>query len=58
MKLHTCVICGVSFQAARRDAHYCSMTCRQRAHRARNASPTTATVTSSAAYATTSVAEG
>ena len=56
MKPHTCVICGVSFQAARRDALYCSMTCRCRAYRVRNASSTTATTTSSAAYATTSAA--
>jgi NMD protein affecting ribosome stability and mRNA decay len=48
MKLHTCTICGVSFQAARRDALYCSMSCRQRAHRVRNASSTSATMTSSA----------
>jgi hypothetical protein len=33
MKLHTCVVCGVSFQSARRDALYCSAGCRQKAHR-------------------------
>jgi hypothetical protein len=34
MKRHACVICGVSFQSARRDALYCSPGCRQKAHRA------------------------
>jgi hypothetical protein len=29
-----CVECGFAFPAARRDARYCSVTCRQRAHRA------------------------
>lgn len=56
MKLRTCAICGVSFQSARRDALYCSVTCRQRAQRVRNASPITATMISSTAYATAGVA--
>ncbi len=51
MKLHTCVICGVSFQSARRDALYCSMTCRQRAHRVRHAKSISATMISSDACA-------
>jgi uncharacterized OB-fold protein len=33
MKLHTCVVCAVSFQSVRRDALYCSAGCRQKAHR-------------------------
>jgi hypothetical protein len=33
MKLHTCMVCAVSFQSARRDALYCSAGCRQKAHR-------------------------
>jgi hypothetical protein len=58
MKLHTCVTCGVSFQSARSDALYCSMACRQRARRVRNAISTTATMTPtpSAAHATASSA--
>jgi hypothetical protein len=34
MKHRACVVCGVSFQSARRDALYCSLSCRQKAHRA------------------------
>ena len=34
MKRHGCVVCGLSFQSARRDALYCSPGCRQKAHRA------------------------
>jgi hypothetical protein len=30
MKHHACVVCGVSFLSARRDALYCSPSCRQR----------------------------
>jgi NMD protein affecting ribosome stability and mRNA decay len=56
MKGHTCIVCGVSFESARRDALYCSMTCRQRAHRVRNASSTDAPMISSAAYATAGAA--
>jgi hypothetical protein len=33
MKLGACVVCGASFQSARRDALYCSESCRQKAHR-------------------------
>jgi hypothetical protein len=33
MKRHACLVCGVSFQSARRDALYCSAGCRQKAHR-------------------------
>jgi NMD protein affecting ribosome stability and mRNA decay len=29
-----CAVCGVSFQSLRRDALYCSLSCRQKAHRA------------------------
>ena len=34
MKVGSCVMCGVAFQSARRDALYCSAGCRQKAHRA------------------------
>jgi len=34
MKLGVCAVCGVSFQSVRRDALYCSLSCRQKAHRA------------------------
>jgi hypothetical protein len=34
MKCRDCAVCGVSFQSARRDALYCSLSCRQEAHRA------------------------
>jgi hypothetical protein len=34
MKLCVCAVCGVSFQSVRRDALYCSPSCRQKAHRA------------------------
>jgi hypothetical protein len=34
MKHRACVVCGVSFLSARRDALYCSPSCRQEAHRA------------------------
>jgi len=34
MKLRACAVCGVSFQSVRRDALYCSLGCRQQAHRA------------------------
>jgi predicted nucleic acid-binding Zn ribbon protein len=34
MKHRACVVCGVSFQSARRDALYCSPSCGQKAHRA------------------------
>jgi hypothetical protein len=34
MKHRACVVCGVSFQSARRDALYCSSSCSQKAHRA------------------------
>jgi hypothetical protein len=34
MKLRACAVCGVSFQSVRRDALYCSLSCRQKAHRA------------------------
>jgi hypothetical protein len=34
MKVGACVMCGVSFESARRDALYCSAGCRQKAHRA------------------------
>lgn len=30
---HTCSVCGVPFEARRRDARYCGAACRQRAHR-------------------------
>jgi hypothetical protein len=33
MKLRACAVCGVSFQSVRRDALYCSLSCRQEAHR-------------------------
>jgi NMD protein affecting ribosome stability and mRNA decay len=56
MKLHTCVTCQVSFESARSDALYCSMACRQRAHRVRNAVSTGATMTSSETDATASSA--
>ena len=31
-----CVVCNKSFRKTRRDARYCSPTCRQRAHRSRS----------------------
>jgi hypothetical protein len=34
MKHRACVVCGVSFLSARRDALYCSQSCRQEVHRA------------------------
>jgi hypothetical protein len=34
MKFCVCGVCGVSFQSVRRDALYCSLSCRQKAHRA------------------------
>jgi NMD protein affecting ribosome stability and mRNA decay len=34
IKHRACVVCGVSFQSARRDALYCSPSCGQKAHRA------------------------
>jgi hypothetical protein len=34
MKLCVCAVCGVSFLAVRRDAIHCSLSCRQKAHRA------------------------
>jgi NMD protein affecting ribosome stability and mRNA decay len=34
MKHRACVVCGVSFLSARRDALYCSPSCSQKAHRA------------------------
>jgi hypothetical protein len=34
MKRRACAVCGVSFQSVRRDALYCSLSCRQEAHRA------------------------
>jgi hypothetical protein len=34
MKLRACAVCGVSFQSVRRDALYCSLSCRQEAQRA------------------------
>jgi hypothetical protein len=34
IKRRTCVVCGVAFQSVRRDALYCSLNCRQKAHRA------------------------
>jgi hypothetical protein len=37
MKLRACAVCGVSFQSVRRDTLYCSLSCRQKAHRAGNA---------------------
>jgi NMD protein affecting ribosome stability and mRNA decay len=37
MKQCTCAMCGASFQSARRDTHYCSLSCRQKAHRASKA---------------------
>jgi hypothetical protein len=36
MKHRACVVCGVSFLSARRDALYCSPSCCQKAHRAGN----------------------
>jgi hypothetical protein len=36
-KRRVCAVCGVSFQSVRRDALYCSFSCGQKAHRARNA---------------------
>jgi hypothetical protein len=33
MKRRGCLVCGASFQSARRDALYCSPGCRQKAHR-------------------------
>jgi hypothetical protein len=56
MKLCKCVVCGVSFQSARGDAQHCSNACRLKAYRARRAGLTSATITSSAAYATASAA--
>lgn len=35
LKLPTCQECGDAFQAKRRDARFCSDSCRQRAHRKR-----------------------
>ena len=32
----TCLECGSEFEAKRRDARYCTMQCRQRAHRSRS----------------------
>jgi hypothetical protein len=32
MKLRACAVCGVSFRCVRRDALYCSPSCRQKAH--------------------------
>jgi hypothetical protein len=37
MKHCACAVCGVSFQSVRRDALYCSLSCRQKAHRAAKA---------------------
>jgi hypothetical protein len=37
MKLRACAVCGVSFQSVRRDTLYCSLSCRQKAHRAGSA---------------------
>jgi hypothetical protein len=37
MKLRACAVCGVSFQSVRRDTLYCSLSCRQKAHRTGNA---------------------
>jgi NMD protein affecting ribosome stability and mRNA decay len=34
IKRCVCAVCGVSFQSVRRDALYCSLSCRQKAHRA------------------------
>jgi hypothetical protein len=34
IKRRTCAVCSVSFQSVRRDALYCSLNCRQKAHRA------------------------
>jgi hypothetical protein len=34
IKRCACAVCGVSFQSVRRDALYCSLSCRQKAHRA------------------------
>jgi hypothetical protein len=34
IKRRVCAVCGVSFQSVRRDALYCSLSCRQKAHRA------------------------
>jgi hypothetical protein len=36
MKHRACVVCGVSFLSAQRDAPYCSASCCQQAHRAGN----------------------
>jgi hypothetical protein len=33
IKRRACAVCGVSFQSVRRDALYCSLSCRQKAHR-------------------------
>jgi len=33
IKRRACVVCGISFQSVRRDALYCSLSCRQKAHR-------------------------
>jgi hypothetical protein len=33
IKRHVCAVCAVSFQSVRRDALYCSPSCRQKAHR-------------------------
>jgi hypothetical protein len=33
IKLRACAVCGASFESARRDALYCSSSCRQKAHR-------------------------
>jgi hypothetical protein len=34
IKHRACAVCDVSFQSVRRDALYCSLSCRQKAHRA------------------------
>jgi hypothetical protein len=34
IKRRACAVCDVSFQSVRRDALYCSLSCRQKAHRA------------------------
>jgi hypothetical protein len=33
IKRRACAVCGLSFQSVRRDALYCSLSCRQKAHR-------------------------